>query len=135
MLQKFKLTAIISCVMFFSTGIICLNPSAVFATSPQSIVLDYNSNTQTLSATITHKSLMPSFHYVQYVEILKNGKSVSSNTYANQPDETTFSYTYKIPAFEGDVFEVTGTCSLWGSKTVSYTVGKPVARPESARTK
>jgi hypothetical protein len=125
--QKLRLPIIITYIVLFFAAILYLNPSPAFANPPQSIVLAYNSDTQILSVTITHKSSFPSFHYIKYVEIIINGKNASSNTYENQPDNLTFTYTYKIPALEGDAFGVTGTCSLWGHKTVSYTVGKIVA--------
>jgi hypothetical protein len=89
--------------------------------------VEYNDAWQTLAVTITHESSFPSMHYIKHVEIMKNGKSAGSNTYDRQPDKKTFTYTYKIPAGAGDTFDVTGACSIVGSKTVSYTVGKTPA--------
>lgn len=117
----------ILCACFFCTAVLCLNPFAASASPPSDIVLQYNSNTQTLSVTITHQTSSPTFHFIKYVEITKNGNMISSNTYESQPDKLTFTYTYKIVAVEGETFEVTGRCSIWGTKTVSYTPGKPVA--------
>ncbi|MGV8059812.1 MAG: hypothetical protein AB2L12_17600 [Smithellaceae bacterium] len=124
MSNKLKLMIVISFTAFISTAFIYLNPRTSFANPPQAITLEYNLIEKTLSVTITHKSPFPSSHYIKYVEILKNGKSAGSNTYESQPDNLKFTYVYKIPALENDIFEVTGRCSIWGSKTVSFTVGK-----------
>lgn len=126
MSRKYRLTITFLCSVFFFTAFLSLNPTASYASPPQALVLEYDLTGQTLLVTITHKSSFPSSHYIKYVEILKNGKKAGSNTYESQPDKVTFTYTYKVPAVEGDTFDVTGTCSILGSKTVSYTVGKPV---------
>ena len=102
----------------------CLYPQMSFATSPQDVKLEYDAGTQMLTVTITHPSSFPSYHYIKYVEIKKNGADAMKNTYENQPDMDTFSYTYKVPVAEGETLEVTATCSMYGYKTVNLTVGK-----------
>jgi hypothetical protein len=97
-------------------------PQSAFADPPQDVKLGYDSNSQTLTVTITHKSSF-GFHYVKSVEIKKNGIAVSTNTYDSQPDPATFTYTYKVPAVKGDTLEATANCSLSGSKTATLTVG------------
>lgn len=101
-------------------------PISAYATAPKDLKLAYDSKTQTLQATIAHPSPVPKFHYIKKVEIKKNGEVVSTNTYKNQPDKSTFSYTYMMPATEGDVIEVTASCNLWGSKTEKVTIGQNV---------
>jgi hypothetical protein len=99
-------------------------PQMSLATPPQDVQLSYDSQTQMLTVTITHKSLFPNFHYIKIVEIKNNGNIVSINKYKNQPDPVTFTYTYKVPARVSDTLEVTASCSLYGSKTVSLIVEK-----------
>jgi len=77
-----------------------------------------------LTVTITHKSPFPNSHYIKIVEIKKNGIVVSTNKYENQPDQTTFTYTYKVPAAAGETLEVKVSCSLFGSKTTNLTMEK-----------
>jgi hypothetical protein len=95
-----------------------------FATSPQDVKLEYDAGAQMLTVTITHSSSFPSYHYIKYVEIKKNGAAAMKTAYENQPDVDTFAYTYKVAAAEGETLEVTATCSLYGYKTVNLTVGK-----------
>jgi len=102
----------------------CLYPQMSFATAPKDVKLEYDANTQMLTVTITHKSLFTDYHYIKYVEIKKGGAVVSNNKYESQPDPETFTYKYKVPAAEGETIEVTATCSIMGSKTVSLTVGR-----------
>ena len=102
----------------------CLYPRTSFATSPQDVKLEYDASTQMLTVTITHPSAFPNYHYIKYVEIKRVRADVMKSTYENQPDMDTFTYTYKVPAAEGETLEVTATCSLYGYKTVNLTVGK-----------
>ena len=99
-------------------------PQASLANAPQDVTLSYDSQSQVLIVTITHKSPFPNYHYIKIVEIKKNGIVVSTNKYENQPDQATFTYSYKIPATSGETLEVTASCSLYGSKTTNLTVEK-----------
>ncbi|HEY9160088.1 MAG TPA: hypothetical protein VIS94_03255 [Desulfomonilia bacterium] len=105
-----------------AVGFSSVLPVPANATPPSDIQLSYDISTQTLTATITHASFVPGIHYIKTVEIKKNGQMISANTYKNQPDKKTFTYTYKIPAGIGDEFEVTATCNMYGSKTVKMVV-------------
>jgi hypothetical protein len=99
-------------------------PQSAFANPPQDVKLGYDSNSQTLTVIITHKSSFIGFHYIKSVEIKKNGIGVITSTYDSQPDQATFAYNYKVSAAKGDTLEVTATCSLSGSKTATLDVGK-----------
>ena len=99
-------------------------PQTSLANAPQDVKLSYDSQSQMLTVTITHKSPFPGFHYIKHVEIYKNGNLLSDNKYDKQPDQATFSYSYKIPAAAGEKLEAKASCSLYGSKTVNLTVEK-----------
>lgn len=99
-------------------------PQMSLANAPQDVKLSYDSQSQVLNVTITHKSPFPNYHYIKTVEIKKNGSVVSTNKYENQPDLATFIYSYQIPAAAGETLEATANCSLFGSKTTNLTVGK-----------
>lgn len=99
-------------------------PQPSLANAPQDVKLSYDSQSQVLTVTITHKSPFPNYHYIKIVEIKKNGIVVSTNKYENQPDQATFTYSYKVPATVGDTLEAKASCSLYGSKTTNLTVGK-----------
>ena len=117
------LTFIFGAILFFSmVNGVC--PQMAYADPPQDVKLGYDSSSQTLTVTITHKSSFTGFHYVKSVEIKKKGIAVSTNTYDLQPDPATFTYNYKVSAAKGDTLEVTATCSLSGSKTATLDVGK-----------
>lgn len=103
---------------------ICVHPQMAYANPPQDVKLAYDSNSQTLTVTITHKSSFPGFHYIKSGEIKKNGMAVSASTYDKQPDSATFSYTYKIAADIGDALEATVSCSLSGNKSATLDIGK-----------
>ena len=108
---------------------LCFSPQFSYATAPKLVDLIYDMNTQTLSVTINHQTLFASMHHIKYVEIKKNGATISKSKYGTQPTGSIFTYTYNIPAEKGDVFEVTATCNLWGHKTSTLVVvaAAPVA--------
>ena len=99
-------------------------PQTSLANGPNDVKLSYDSQSQMLAVTITHKSPFPSIHYIKSVEIMKNGSVVSTNKYKNQPDQATYTYSYNVPATAGETLEVKVSCNLYGSKTTNLTVEK-----------
>lgn len=120
---RFKKYQVLICSLILV--VVCfMYPQTSFANAPKDVQLSYDSQSQMLTVTITHKSPFPNFHYIKIVEIKKNGNVVSTNKYKNQPDQATFTYSYNVPAKVGETLEVKASCSLFGSKTVNLTVGK-----------
>ena len=111
-------------VLLFVLMIFSLYPQMSYANAPQDIKIEYDSSTQTLAVTITHKSLFPVFHHIKTVEIKKNSAVISTTNYDTQPKEVPFTYTYKVAATEGDKLEVTATCNMSGSKIATITVSR-----------
>jgi hypothetical protein len=99
-------------------------PTTASAHPPADVRLSYDAASSTLTVTITHSTIIPSWHYVKQVEIVKNGTSVSTTGYESQPGKTSFTYTYAVPAQPGDVLEVTCTCNILGSKAAKLQIGK-----------
>lgn len=97
-------------------------PQVSYADAPQDVKLEYDSGTQNLAVTITHKSSLTGFHRIKSVEIKKNSAVISTANYETQPGESPFTYTYKVAAAQGDKLEVNAICSLSGSKTAALTV-------------
>ncbi len=103
----------------------CVCPPLTYAAPPQDVKLAYDLNSQTLTVTITHTSPQQRRHYIESVEIKKNGIVVSTDAYTAQPDSVEFTYTYKVTAVKGDALEVTATCNVMGAnKTATLNVGK-----------
>lgn len=112
-----------SCVLFlFLTLILTILPSTVCAHSPSTQTISYNLETQELRFTITHQVSDPTTHYIQTVQIKKNGAIYNTSTYAEQPSASSFTYTYFINATAGDTIEVTTSCNQGGAKTTQYTI-------------
>jgi hypothetical protein len=109
-------------VLLFGLMMFCFYPQISYADAPQDIKIEYDSGTQTLTVTVTHKSSFTGFHYIKTVEVKKNSITISKNNYDSQPKEMPFIYTYKVDAAKGDKLEATATCSLSGSKTATMTL-------------
>ncbi|MFA5321501.1 MAG: hypothetical protein WC373_02415 [Smithella sp.] len=124
-MQRTKvISALISGVLLLVLTIFCFSPQISYADAPKDVKVEYDSGTQTLAVTITHKSSFPGFHHIKTVEIKKNSAVISTTNYDTQPKEVPFTYTYKVEAAKGDKLEVTATCNLSGSKTATTTVSK-----------
>jgi len=117
---------------FLNLTLICLflsaacfsEPQWAFADAPQDVALNYDMQTQMLTATITHKSFFTGTHYIKQVDFRKNNEPVVKNDYLSQPGKKTFAYTYKIPAAANDILEVTAICNIQGKKTVTLKAGE-----------
>ena len=114
---------IVTGLLFTAVVFLMLCPEVVIAHSPSEVKLDYDLPAQTLQATITHTRFSDS-HYINKVEIRKNGNLVNLQEYKNQSSET-FVYSYKITAVAGDAIEVRAYCNKFGSKAETLTVGQP----------
>ena len=97
-------------------------PIAVSATPPSAVTLVYSEKTHTLGVAISHTSHFLKSHYIAFVDIKKNGKTVESATYTSQPEKKDFTYIYRIDASEGDVIEATVTCNFFGSKSATLAI-------------
>ena len=97
-------------------------PISVPATPPSAVTLSYNEKTHTLDVAIRHTSHFLKSHYIAFVDIKKNGKTVESATYTSQPEKKDFTYIYRIDASEGDVIEATVTCNFFGSKSATLAI-------------
>lgn len=104
-------------ISMIAFSVVCIHPQPSYASPPEDVQLKYNLNTQTLSVTITHDTMLKGSHFVKFVEIKKNHSVVSVNTYSSQPTGKTFTYYYKLPAIEEDTFQVVASCNLYGAKT------------------
>jgi hypothetical protein len=104
--------------------IVFLSPSIILAHPPKGLSAVYDASTQKLTVRIDHGSMFPSAHYINKVEVKKNAQVVISQAYKSQPDKSPFEYTYEISSNEGDILEITASCNLYGSKTISITVAK-----------
>jgi hypothetical protein len=91
--------------------------------SPDAMTLNYNSNTQTLSVTITHTVGDNSSHYIQSVVVTVNGSMEISQVYTSQPTLNSFSYNFSVAANTGARIQGLATCNQGGSVSACIIVG------------
>ncbi|MCX5855469.1 MAG: hypothetical protein NTZ24_13030, partial [Deltaproteobacteria bacterium] len=116
MSEKVKRAVILSLVAIFTIfALTSLCPTAVNAHAPKKVLPAYDGATKMLSVTVTH-TFFSEGHYINKVEIKKNGTVVAVQEYKVQPSET-FTYTYKVDAVSGDTLEVKASCNKFGSTT------------------
>ncbi|MBN2180062.1 MAG: hypothetical protein JW743_11615 [Deltaproteobacteria bacterium] len=113
-------------VIFFIVSIFAVFTVMSFISSgagahpPKEVLLSYDLEAKALSVTVTHTRFSAG-HYIDKIEIMKNGTSVASHSYTNQPSET-FTSNYTLDAARGDVIEVKATCNKFGSASGKITV-------------
>lgn len=105
-----------------------LHPAAAIAHAPSDVAVNYDLASQTLEAAIKHTRFSDG-HYIEKVEVKKNGNIVILQEYKSQPTETVV-YSYKVTAGAGDILEVKASCNKFGSRTQKITVGQP-GKPEA----
>jgi len=100
-------------------------PGPVSAHPPSTVDLIYDLDTGVLTVTITHNTPTPGIHYIENVEISRNGLVQISQDYTSQPSVSTFSYEYEITAVDGDVLTAVARCNIAGENEGSVTVIGP----------
>lgn len=100
-------------------------PPVIYATPPSSVKIVYDTEKNLLSVTIIHRTDALEEHFIQFVEIKKNGSVVSINSYKSQPEKIMFTYQYKIKAVEDDMIQVVATCNQGQSRVSDALVIAP----------
>ena len=102
---------------FFSVGLVIAHP-------PQEMILEYDSDLQTLNVTITHVVVDPDAidHYIEAIEIYKNSDLYLTMNYTTQPTTDIFTYSFSVEAEAGDELSATAYCSLFGSISNPITI-------------
>lgn len=118
-----KKNRIMLCIYLFLVLLI-FYPFQIKAHPPEDVILNYDLNNRTLVVNIAHITKSPDTHYINKVEITKNGKVFGTYNYRNQPTPSDFTMKYAVPAVEGDNLELIATCTLYGSKAVKIIVKK-----------
>ncbi|MDG6220226.1 MAG: S8 family serine peptidase, partial [Candidatus Thermoplasmatota archaeon] len=103
----------------------------VSAHAPESMVLEYDLENQTLAVTITHVVANVNNHYIERVSVRRNGVLWVERTYNSQPSRTTFTYVYSVTGNPGDFLHVTAYCSVEGSIVESLTVVSKPGQPRN----
>ena len=109
-------------VVLASMVILSIHPAPSYANPPREVRLAYDAATKTLSVTVTH-SPFSERHYIEKIVIKKNGDEAATRQFTSQSAET-FVYTVTIDAADGDVLSAKATCSLFGSRSETLTVGR-----------
>jgi hypothetical protein len=117
-----KKKGLISIVIFLSIFITVIS-SDVRAHPPESMILDYNLNTQALNITFVHSVADVNSHFVDSVRVTVNGSTVVNEVYSSQPDPEFFNYVYNFAASNGSRIQAVATCSVSGSIAACIIVG------------
>ncbi|NHI90077.1 MAG: hypothetical protein EAX87_11190 [Candidatus Thorarchaeota archaeon] len=93
------------------------NITPVAATVPEDMHLTYDFGSQTLAVNVSHYVANTKTHYIETIEILKNGFSVQNTSYNNQSFNWGRYDTFTVSAAVGDNLTVTAFCSKGYSLT------------------
>ena len=100
------------------------------AHTPAGVIVSYDETTGDLGVAITHQVDNPTTHYVKHVTVRQGTAVLIDQSYASQPDASTFTYRYNLPQLKGSSGEirVDTECNIGGSRSGTLTLGAtPVA--------
>ncbi len=110
--------------MIFTIGFLSAIPKITIAHSPNSMSLNYATQSNALTVIINHSVNDNTTHYINLVEIWVNDQLNISQGYTSQPTTNEFTYMYSITTANGDEIKVTATCNIGGSITRIITAGE-----------
>ncbi|MFW9835171.1 MAG: hypothetical protein ACFFEK_14320 [Candidatus Thorarchaeota archaeon] len=96
-------------------GVVHVTP--VMASEPEDMHLVYDFDSQTLMVNVSHYTPNTKTHYIEIIEILKNGVFFMNRTYENQSVNWGVYDTFSVSAVVDDNLTVTATCSKGYSLT------------------
>jgi hypothetical protein len=86
---------------------------------PKALILAYDVASGLLTVRISHPTPTPASHYIERVEVKREGLPLLVERYANQAGQAPLTYTYRVGPPTGALLEVTAACNLYGSRTVT----------------
>ena len=101
----------VAIIVLTALVLVTIEACPVHATAPTEVDLEYNLDTQALWVNVTHEVPNPQNHYVELIEVFKNGLFQLNRTYPEQPYFYGLNDTFTIAASGGDNLTVTATCS------------------------
>ncbi|MFW9789334.1 MAG: hypothetical protein ACFFE1_16805 [Candidatus Thorarchaeota archaeon] len=120
-------------ILTILSGAVHVNP--VSASVPEDMQLVYDYGTQTLSVNVSHYTPNLKNHYIENIEVLKNGLSLLNRSYPNQTVNWGVYDTFSVSADVDDNLTVTAFCYKGQSLTRWLIVTSTVAtNPQSSDT-
>ena len=105
-----KLTVHITIILSLALLVGSIHITPVDATEPTDIALVYEFGSQTLTVNVSHDVANPKTHYIETIEVQKNGLSILNRTYANQSFNYGVFDTFSVSTIVGDNLTVTAIC-------------------------
>jgi len=101
---------------------LCLAATA-FAHPPKVMDVSYDEQTSTLTINITHTTTNRTYHFINRIDILVNGRLAEEKTFGSQTSNTMQTYVTRLKNVRsGDSIQVKAYCNRRGQKTASITV-------------
>ncbi len=108
-------------IILFILGLV-VNSYCVSGHPASNVDLKYDFDNQKLNITISHITDDTNTHYIEKVEIYKNGVTIIEEDYTSQPSSNTFTLSFDVSTNDGDVLKVETECSISGKTEDSITV-------------
>ncbi len=119
-MKKLKTLKILSIIWFFL--MIVISSNCVLGHPASNVYISYNFNEQRLTVTISHNTDNKETHYIEKVEVYKNGVNIIDEDYTSQTSSNTFTLSFNVSANDGDILKVETECIRGGNTEDSLTV-------------
>jgi len=119
-MKQIKILGIMMVILFVLA--IILSSNCVIGHPASNVDLRYDFDNQKLNVTISHNTDDTGTHYIEKIEVYKNGVTIIEEDYTSQSSSNTFTLSFDVSADDGDVLKVETECSLSGKTEDSITV-------------
>jgi len=97
-----------------------------YSHSPSEITASFDINTKMLYVTVEHSVKDVKSHFIKKIEIGINDKTIITQNYNKQQNESNQQAAYLIPdALVGDKITINAYCNILGKKSFIFTVNSP----------
>ncbi|MFW6041179.1 MAG: hypothetical protein ACOC85_05025 [Thermoplasmatota archaeon] len=121
---KKNLSLVITVMMILASVTLLFSATTIDGHSPSDVSIEYDKEVEELTVSITHSVGDPQSHYIYNVVVEVDGDTVIDEDYNEQPDDTSFQYTYDLSVDEGSNIEATVYCIQAGSNSATLVVGE-----------
>ncbi len=116
-----RMRALVLCALVFLVTT-AYQPMHAEGHAPGPVTLEYDTETEVLTVTVTHVTENVNTHYVYQIVIEKNSIQYTTRSYTNQSSASGVSDTFNISASAGDILRATAKCSVSGQGSGQLTV-------------
>ena len=118
-MARIRTVLLLTFILLVSTA---YQPLHVQGHTPGPLTLEYDFETEILTASVTHVTENINTHYIYQIVVEKNSIQYTTRSYTNQSSISGMSDTFNVSSTAGDILRVTAKCIVSGQVSGQITV-------------